>query len=225
MPPTSMRRSPVHDLLDRPGVNWASIGDAPIAISFGQPDVEAAAMTTLGLCDMSALPKLGVKGPAAASWLTEQQVEIPNTIYDTTRSPEGDLCVRLGDDEFLIESNIRPQLAPRLQDALGTARTNVYRVERQEATFLLTGSDAIKIFAQTCSINFSKTPLHRIILTRVVGVSCGILPETVADVPIYRLWVDYSFAAYLWEILAEIGHELNGSIIGAGGVYPDLLEE
>ena len=40
----------------------------------------------------------------------------------------------------------------------------------------------------------------------------------------YRLWVDYTYAEYLWETLADICRELNGGVVGAGYIFPDLTE-
>ena len=57
-------------------------------------------------------------------------------------------------------------------------------------------------------------PTGRLILTRLAGVNAGILPETIGAWPAYRLWVDPSFAADLWEALAGIVGELGGRVVG-----------
>ena len=193
----------------------------PVALHFGQPDAEAAAVKTLALCDMSGLPKLGLKGTSAADWLAGQSVDVPETVYDTRRLPDDGVCVRLPDDELMLESGITARTVPALSGAFVSAEPGVVRVERQEATFLLTGARAIEVLAQTCGVDFRDVPDDRAILTRVAMVSCTILPESTGDVKRYRLWLEYGYAVGLWDILATIARELGGSVVGARAVYPD----
>src|SRR5207248_1687282 len=114
---------------------------------------EEAALRTLGLCDLSALPRLGVKGPRAEGWLRGQRVESPAAVYDTLPLGGGGLVARLGASEFLLEGGFGDALAP-LSASLEQPSPGVYRVERQDACFLLTGSRATEVLAQVCSIDF-----------------------------------------------------------------------
>src|SRR5204863_432116 len=77
----------------------------------------------------------------------------------------------------------------------------VYRNERQDATFLLTGARGHEVLAQTCAVDVRQATPRRLIVTRVAGVNASVLPETIAGLPAYRLWVDPSFAWDLWESL------------------------
>ena len=60
-------------------------------------------------------------------------------------------------------------------------------------------------------------------MTRVAGVSCCVFPDTIGGIPAYRIWVDTSYALYLWETLVEICESVGGGVIGAGCVFPELL--
>jgi len=179
-------------------------------------------MQSLALCDLSGLPKLGLKGPQAAGWLKEQQIEAPPDLYDTRRLADGGLIAKIAGDEFLLEGGVSGDSPGPLAERLKDDTAGVSRIERQEATFLLVGSRAREVLAQTCGINFRETPIERVIYTRVAGVSCGIIPQELANVPAYRLWIDYSFAPFLWETLVDICESLEGRVIGAGCLFPEL---
>jgi sarcosine oxidase subunit gamma len=223
MPASADRRSPVQSLLESRGAHWGRLAGAPIALRLGTAEEEAATLPDLGLCDLSALPKLGVKGPGAEEWLRGHTIDLPLATYDTQSLPDGGLIVRLGLEDFLLEGGATGDRLARLADGLAAAPGGVYRVERQDATFLLTGARAVRVLAQLCSIDFRAAPPGRLLLTRAGGVNCGILPETASGVPAFRIWVDPSYAVALWESLAEIGEELGGHLVGAACFYPELL--
>ena len=207
------------------GPRWGRVGQARIALDFGDPEAERERMRTLALCDVSPLPKLGMKGPNAEPWLREQGVPIPPNIYDCHEFDDRGLCIRVGVDEFFIESGPAAESVERLGVALDSPGPGVWPVERQDAAFLLAGSRALEVLAQTCGINFRQAPDRRLIMTRLAGVSCVILPQPVDQVPIYRLWVDPSYAVALWQTLSGIVGELDGGIVGAACFYGDLAAE
>jgi sarcosine oxidase subunit gamma len=215
------RRSPVHDILASHQPEWGTLCDAPIAVRFQSPAIEREATGTLALCDVSPLTKLGVKGSDAESFLTGAGIDVPAEVYQTRELEDGGLIVRLGTDEFLLESGFATEIVPRIAERLQQQTGRAFAIERQDATFLLLGPRATEVFAQTCALDMSAAPRRQLILTRVAGVNCGVLPEDLHEVPAYRLWVDYSYAAGLWDALSTICAELGGTIVGAGCVWPD----
>jgi sarcosine oxidase, subunit gamma len=217
------RRSPLHRLLEARGAQWGRVGGAAVALRFAATQEEAAALGTLALCDLSALPKLGVKGPGAEAWLRGHGLDLPPATYDVRALADGGLVARLGAEDFFLESGAGGDFLARVAAGLAEAPGGVYRVERQDATFLLSGARAVGVLAQLCSIDFRRAPADRLILTRAGGVNCGVLPCTVAEVPAFRVWVDPTYAVALWEVLAEISEELGGRLVGAACLYPDLL--
>jgi len=187
-------RSPVHNLLQPQGE-----GDLPTG--------------SLALRDLSTLPKLGVKGRGAEAWLRNQGIILPAATYDTLPLDGGGLIVRLGSADFFLEGENTDSILPRLSAELARFPHQVYRVERQDSTFLLSGVRAPEALAQLCSIDFDSAPPRRLCLTRVAGINCAILPDRGAECPIFRLWVDYTFAVYLWPILAEVNNDLGGRVV------------
>ena len=217
-----IRYSPIHHLLEARNPDWSLAGETRIPIRFQAEKNERMAMQRLGLCDLSGLTKLGVKGDDSASWLTSRNVDVPEAIYDSRRLADGGIIVCLADDEFLLESGIQNKTVPELEALLSTNRGQLCRIERQEATVLLVGARAIDVLAQTCGINFRDQGPGQLVLSRVAGVSCGILPDSVGELTAFRFWIDAGYAAYLWETLLQICEDLGGSLIGVGCLFPDL---
>jgi sarcosine oxidase, subunit gamma len=217
-----VRRSPVHELLEHHVTRWVRVGDAHIAARLGGAKEEEEAARELALCDLSALAKLGVRGPDAENWLRAQGLEMPNELYETRPLPDGGILARVGTDQFMLESGVSGETVATLAARLGAGTPGAYPVERQEATFLLVGRRTREVLAQTCGIDFAETPPLRLIYTRIAGVSSAILPETVGGQTAYRLWVDPSYAPDLWHSLATIVEELGGRAVGAACVYPEL---
>jgi len=223
-PENAPRQSPIEHVLSACGAEVRIAGGASFAVRLQSEKVPREKMTTLGLCDVSGLNKLGLKGPDTASWLANEGVSVPNAIYDSRPLDDGGLIVRLGGDEFFLEGGLCNESVPAISARLDTQPGGAYRVVRQEATFLLVGARRGDVLAQTCGIDFREAATGKVVLTRVAGVSCSVLPVLVENIPAYRLWVDSSYAIYLWETLAEICESLDGDVIGAECVYPELLE-
>src|SRR5207249_7391607 len=118
-------------------------------------------------------------------------VDVPAATYETRRLADGGLIGRLGSGDFFLEGGTSGDLLARLQADLAGNPPRVYRVERQDATFVLSGPQAVNVLAQLCSFDFRSAPPGRLVLTRAGGVNCMALPEKANDLPLFRLWVDY----------------------------------
>lgn len=162
---------------------------------------------SVALEDLGVLCKFGVKGPDAEKFLTGQEVDVPKAIYESCPLSDG-LIVRLAADEFMLEVATANESIQGVLSKLRSTDLQVFHVERQEATFLLSGRRANDVLAQTCGVNFREAPNRHLVLTRVAGVSCGVFPESTSNRSFFRLWVDYSYAAYLWDVLNQISEEL-----------------
>lgn len=213
------RVSPIQHALQQHGPEWRDFGDARIAWRYESQAFAEPAAHALGLCDLSPLAKLGVKGPHTAAWLEEQGVPLPAAMFETLPLEADGTIIRLGNDEFFLEDGLESSRLSQLDIKLGQGQSRVARVERQEATFLLTGSRALEVFAQTCAINFAAVPTNQVVMTRIAGVNVMVLPERGDNFYYYRLWVDPTFALSLWGSLAEITRQLGGQIVGVAAVF------
>jgi glycine cleavage system aminomethyltransferase T len=199
------------------------IGTGSFVVRIAADDAERTAMESLGLCDLSGLRKLGLKGPDAESLLRNANLDVPTEIFDSRPFSDGGLIVRIGSDEFFLEGGILDECLTEISQKLDQSDGNVFHVDHQEATFLITGLCQLDVLAQTCGINFREAIPRRAIFTRIAGVSCCVLPNEIEGVPGSRIWVDPGYALYLWETLVEISESLGGSVIGAGCIFPGLL--
>ena len=219
---TPQRLSPIHTWFEQRAPVWGEVAGMPLALRLQSVEAERQAMQEVALCDLSCLRKLGVKGRESPSWLQSQQIEVPEAIYQSSDLADGGLVVRLATDEFFLESGIGDESVSKLTTQLDSTAPDVFSVPRQDATFWLIGPRAVEVLAQTCSIDFRQTATRRLVMTRIAGTSCSILPDAVGDTWACRLWVDYGYAAYLWEVLVEISGSLGGSVIGSASVFPEL---
>ncbi len=218
--------SPVHELLDTHHATWKRVGDGMIALHFGKPDAEQQAAKALGLCDLSALTKLGLKGRGAADVLRSAGITPPPNRYDTASLQDGGLIIRTDTNEFLLEEGVTGStVAKLLRELRQSPKADPLLVERTDAAFVLTGSRANEVLRQTCGMNFSDTtaaPLNRLVMSRIAAVSCAILPTLDGPTPRFRLWLDPSFAISLWESLEEIVHDLGGHVVGAAATATNI---
>ena len=210
----STRRSPIHDWLLRRTPQWRNWGGMPTVGYFESVESEAQLVKTLGLCDVSGMSRHDLRGPDAESWLQSQGWEIPVALHESTLIPGKGRIIRLAHDEFLIEGSVLANVEPLLPSPPSEVSLDVFYFERQDATFLLTGSRAIEVFAQTCGVNISKWEPGRVIFSRIAGINASIFPDKIGKVPVYWISVGPDFGWYLWETMIEIVEELDGHIIG-----------
>lgn len=217
---SGVRRSPVHEELARLGPEWGELNAMPVALGFGDPGREASLKEELGLCDLSALDRFGVKGANAAGWLEEHGVEAPAATNSWTGLPDEGLVARLGRSEFLVEDGPDGSTVEGLKDS-PVSGAGVYPVLRQDAAFALTGRRAREVMAQTCGLDFDSADLEErpVFLTRVAVTSALVLPRIEDGTPVFRIWCSYPYGAYLWEELYKIVEEHGGGAIGVSAFF------
>ena len=219
--------SPVHDAQVALGVHWAPLGEGHIALRVGSLEDDRTASGDLSLCDVSILPKLGLKGGSADQWLLDRGVETPIAKFSTSALDDGGFCVNLPGYEYFLESGLAGSVVMSLSEDLPMTQNGVYRVERQDAAFVLSGKRAGKVLTQVCALDFAELTSGDVVLTGVAGVSCMILRQGESSCPhaCFRLWCDSSWACYLWGILVQVTADLDGCVVGAAAHYPQLAEK
>lgn len=209
------RRGPIDLPLDPGGACCEDLFQAQVAVHFGDSETESRVSRHLGLCDLSFLPKLGVKGPGAEDWLKGLGLPAPDQIYHLKRFDRGAFIARLDRHEFFIEDNLDSDRVRGISQALGRGQPDVYRVERQDASFFISGSRALRVLAQTCGYNFEERE-EKLVMTRVAVVTCAVLPVRMGGLDGFRIWTSPSQGRYLWQSLLAIVRDLAGSRIGIG---------
>ncbi len=211
----AIRRSPVHEQLLALQPQWDERCGMQMASRIRAD--EEARLQSVALADLSFLPKVGLKGPAAAQWLEARNVVPPAAPNSWHALPAGGVIASLGRSEFFIEDDAAAQTTVTLRAALALASPGVYPVIRQDAGFALAGPRVNELLVQTCNVNFEQIgqAQQTAVMTQMIGVSVLVLRVQVNPLPVYRLWCDPTFAAYFWETIAEIAGELGGGVVGA----------
>jgi len=208
------RTSPVHEQIAALQPQWGVRHGMSVATRIAGDD--AAKLDAVALADLSFLPKLGLKGPAAEQWLEGRNIGLPAQANTWTSLPGGGVIARLGRSEFFLEEGPAADTVAAIRIALGSGAPGAYPVIRQDAGFALAGARVNELLVQTCNVNFAESgPEEGVaIMTQMIGVSVLAIRIKQISVPCYRLWCDPTFAPYFWETLAEIAGELGGGIIG-----------
>jgi len=218
----SIRRSPVHDCLEDLNPVWAEIHRMKVPLRFKDAVNETQLKTELSLCDLSCLPKVSVKGPESLAWLAQAGILLPESVY-SYRSEHDGLVIRTDRQEVFLEDGPASHRVSEFERELTSHPLGVYLVRRQDASFLLTGARSNAVLRETCGFDFSK-PAKAVVMTRVAGVSCMVLPLQAEETPAFRFWLDPSYGSYLWKALLEIVHDQGGDAIGLGALYPSISQ-
>jgi sarcosine oxidase subunit gamma len=203
--------SPIQTALEALQPTWSSDEASPKSvIRFNTQDAQK--VSILGLADLSQIPRAGVKGPGAVTWLAQFGITLPPYPNCWCALPGGGLVARLGVSEFMLEGN-----AQLIVKIMNTERgIGVYPILRQEAAFALCGSRVNELLLQTCNVDFRVLAADpgKVILTSMAGVSITVLCSHESTTPVYRLWCDGTYGIYLWDTLGEIATELGGGYVG-----------
>ena len=218
----AIRTSPLDTALSRLDAQWGR--HAGMHTARGVRGELAETATTLGIADVSALLRTGLKGPRAAERLALLGIPVPEAPNRWLPMSDGGLVARLGRSELLVEDAWSPGVVASRADALREFASGVYPVPRQDCALAITGAAAPELFAETCAVPFAADdPSMRIVtLTSMVGVGVTVLRRDVGDLPCWRLWCDGTFGPYLFETLTDIAAGFGGGPMGVRLLSGDL---
>ena len=220
------RRSSLYRALQQAGARFAPIADAAIAVDFGKSvEAEAAQARTMGIADLSVLPRTGFKGAGTVEWLTTQGLAIGPDSNRAYPQPGGELAARLAPTEiFLIGSLAGSGDLIRRLNAAWTwgsekPRTLIgYPMPRAEshAWFMVTGEHAPAMFAKICGVDLR---LHRfgagaIAQTSVAKMSAIVIRADLGTTPAFHLLADSASSEYLWTCVLDAMAEFDGKPVG-----------
>jgi hypothetical protein len=168
----------------------------------------------------SARTRVGCKGPAAESWVTQLGIPVPHGANRYTVDSRGLLCARLATSEFLFESthaDAASALAPAKHALeLADMPSGVYPVLRQDFVIEISGNGLHDLLTQTCAVDL--VPVERessatsgpVIMTSMIGVGVVLACRTSSDGPRFTVWSDPSYSHYFWNQLLAIATDLGG---------------
>jgi sarcosine oxidase subunit gamma len=216
-----VRRTPLWRLLESEQASWRSMRDAAIAETVG--DGEAA--RTLGIADLSPLPRIGFKGRGTIEAMKKRGVVVEATPNRAFRQPDGGLCLVLAPGEVILLSNLAGDGA-KLQDMV-----NGWRIEDEERTypllrrdshawFAVTGTAAPLMFAKICAIDLRVDKFSNLAIaqTSIAKMSAIIVRSDIGPTPAYHVLADSAAALYFCSCLTDAAAEFGGEIVGLKAV-------
>lgn len=196
-----------------------------VALAYAPEDVENERKRNLGICDMSCLPRFGIKGPNAASWLQQHGVAIPLQANNWITQPPDTLVLRLGLNDFLIEDQLGGKVCESLQIASKNRAAGLYPVQRNDAALILSGSHVQTLLSEVCALDLRDRALasDAVVMTQMAGISVTFLRQQLNGETVYRLWCDGTYGPYIWDTLLEIAEELGGGAVGVSCHFKEML--
>ena len=225
MPETETRRSFVYRELAARGARFRKLAGAAFALDFGEPEDERRALESLGLCDLSPLPRIGFKGHAALDWLRTRRVGGLARDNRADIMKDGALAARLAPTEALLLGNLRGRgnLCARLEAELDAhPRPGCYKVMRRDGSFhfLLGGAHAADAMATLCGVDLRGRvfPAGSVAQTSVARMSMIVIAVALGGTPALHLLGDSASAAYAWGVLLDAMAEFDGIPVGLDAV-------
>lgn len=214
LPDQFHRRSFVYPRLVAAGAEFADIGDAAVATGF--PGREA---PPLGLCDLSPLPRTGIRGPRALQWVREQGWPVPEVNNTAGATAAGDLVLRLGDRELLVTAApYGDGEAVRTLEA-AVPGTGAWGVPRRDShcSFALCGSAAVSCLHKLCGVDlrahaFPPGSVAQTSVARLNAIVCR--PPGDSEGRCFHLLADSAAALWLWDVLLDAMAGLGGGPLG-----------
>ncbi len=221
-PTDSSTRSFIYRELIALDATFEDIGGCAAALTCGgtvAAETEQAA--SLGLCDLSALPRSGYKGWNSVPWVVKGGAKVgdaPNRAYP---QKDGTLFGRLAVGEVLILGplNGKPGLIQSLAKGWSmSGGEGAYPVPRQHTNcwYGVSGEHAAGMFAKICGVDLRPKTFenHGIAQTSIAKLIGIIVRDDLGAVPNYHLLSDSASAAYLWTCLLDAAEEFGGRPVG-----------
>ncbi len=210
-----MRRTPIYRQHVAAGAVFGAVNGMACPLRFGTEKM--ALPGPVMLADLSALPRSGLKGRDALSWLRGREVRIGGRDNIAYGQEDGSLVARLGPGEVLLLSDLKRRGAVGLRPGDGD-QARAYGVPRSSGNiwFYLCGVRGSAVFAKLCAIDLrpEKFPEGAVAQTSVARLNGIIIRHDVGKTVGYHLLADFASAAYLWDVLLDAMVEFGGRVVG-----------
>ena len=222
LPTERTRRSFLYRELESAGAEFEELNGAAAAMRYGgDAATEAAQARSLGLSDISALPRTGFKGWNMAAWLKGQGAEMAEASNQVTPQADGTRIARLAPGEALLLGDYQGNgpLIEKTDSAWSMENADgCFHVPRAETNFwlALSGAHAPALFAKICAVDLrpEAAAAHRVVQTNVARLNAIIIRSDIAEVPVFDLLSDIASAVYLWRALIDAMDEFGGKPVG-----------
>ena len=225
-PAEQTRRSPLYRALAAQGARFGALGGFALAQDFGrEAAAEATQAESLGLADLTPLPRIGFKGWNIAPWLAGNGAEMGEASNRAYPQSDGARIARLAPGEALVlaDRNGAGPLIETLDQAWSMAEADgCFRVARDETScwLLLTGAHAPSMLAKVCAVDLRPQAFapDAIAQTNVARLNVIVIRSDLGPVPAFDLITDIASAVYLWDALLDAMAEFDGAPIGHAAI-------
>ena len=222
-PTEARRRSFIYRKLLATGARFETLGHGAVATNF--TEVRTDAIERLAICDLSGLPRVGIKGRDTLDWLRGLEFDFNDTPNRTHCQSDGTVLAVLSPNEVTLLSPLTdPNLA--LMDLIDTCSLDdgmrCYPVPRADTNFefLVSGRHSAEMFSKVCGVSLGPRdfPANYLAQTSVACVNAIILRADIRKNLAYRILGDSSSAEYMWDCLVDAMVEYGGTSVGLGDV-------
>ncbi len=221
-PSDFLRRSPIYRRLESAGATFEERAGAAVAARYAaSPEQEVRVARSMGLADLSPLPRIGFKGPDTPEWLSAQGAALPPAPNLASRQADAGLAARLSQDEHLILSDLegRGELCARLERAWSVdSAPRCFPVPRRDTHFwyLVSGVHAPAMLAKVCAVDLrtSKFEDGRVAQTSLARINVVVIRDDINGTLAFNILGDGSLADYLWPCLLDAMDEFRGAPVG-----------
>jgi len=209
------RRSFIYPRLIEASAEFGEIEDSVVALGF--PGEEP---PPLGLTDLSPLPRTGLRGRGALTWLSEQGWSVPANNNTALQTGAGGTLLRLRDYEALVLCGPRDE-APG-HEIFDLERHipggNVWHAPRRDSHcwFQLRGAAAVDCMAKLCAVDLRPHvfPAGSVAQTSVARLNTIVYAGFEPDITTFGLLADSASAIWFWDTLLDAMGEYGGRPVG-----------
>ena len=218
-PGSLLGRSSVRRDLEAQGASFRIVDGCEVAADYGGSD-EVGRASSLGLIDLSPLPRIGFKGPNTAAWLHGLDIALPEQSNRAARVRNEGLAARLAPGEALLLGPLDGDggAIGALESAWSYDVPGVWPVPRRDASFwfLVVGRHATALFAKICGVDLRAKAFAdgAIAQTSVARTNCIIISSSVGGLPAYDLLGDSASAAFMLTSILDAMAEFDGALVG-----------
>lgn len=218
----TLKRSPLNRLHHRNGAMFKAHGEVQLVARYQTPSLEQQSAQNLGLVDLTALERIGFKGPNTRDWLEARGLKLPPAANWADGTQGHGMCTAaLSNTEFLILDRVDKATSSitELRNAWSMdIEEKTYLLERahSHAWFAVCGQYAAEMFSKLCAIDLRhhKFQQHQIAQTSVARCSAIIMRCDQGDTSCFHLLFDLSYTEYMWQCLLDAMQEYQGMPIG-----------
>ncbi|MDR3213642.1 MAG: hypothetical protein LBT71_07000 [Azoarcus sp.] len=216
MTATSPARHRERAPLDHAGASFLDIGHAVLVDRYRETE----SIDACALADLTNLPRLGLRGRAAAERLIAEGFRLPEAPNRLVRAASGEALLRLSQSEYLLLGSPADKGASvrALESGLPNAGENgLYTLPRQDshAWFWLGGPRRFEVMAKLCGVDLSPAAFagDGVAQTSVARINAIVANDDQGS-GAFHLLFDRPSAVYFWDALLDAMQEFGGKPVG-----------